>query len=95
MAAYIIANVKVNDPVKYETYKQLASEAIRAHGGRYLVRGGPFEVMEGDWQPDRLVILEFPTLAQARTFYHSQDYVAARAARAEAGVMRLVMVEGL
>jgi uncharacterized protein (DUF1330 family) len=93
MPAYFIANARITDPVAYEDYKRLASVAVDAYHGRYCVRGGPIEVLEGDWQPDRLIVLEFPTLTQARAFYDSPQYRAARAARADAAVMRAVLVD--
>ena len=95
MPAYIIANVEVTDPGKYETYKSLAQAAIAAHGGRYLVRGGASEVIEGAFPGSRFVILEFPDLATARTFAASADYAAAKAEREGAAVMNMVIIEGL
>lgn len=95
MAAYLIADVDVTDPAKYEEYKKLAPAAIAKYGGRYLVRGGAHETLEGDWKPGRLVILEFPDLDRARAFYHSPEYAAARAARAGAARGDFVIVQGL
>ena len=71
MAAYFIVDVDVKNPQAYETYKQGAAASIAQYGGRYLVRGGKHEVLEGDWQPTRLVVLEFPTVAAARRWYAS------------------------
>lgn len=95
MAAYILVDGKVTDPVKYEDYKRLAHACVQSHGGRYLVRGGKAEVLEGSWAPNRVVVLEFPTLEQARAFYDSADYAAARAARGGAAQMNMVMVGGV
>ena len=94
-SAYIIANVRVTDPVQYEQYKKLSTLAMQAHGAEVCVRGGPHEVLEGDWQPDRLVLLKFPTLAQAKAFNASAEYALARNARQGAAVMRMVVVEGV
>lgn len=94
MAAYVIADVDVSDPAKYEEYKKLAAAAVAKHGGRYVARGGQSAVLEGGWRPNRLVILEFPTLDQARGFYTSVEYTAARRARAGAARMNMVVVEG-
>ena len=94
MSAYIIANVKVTDPVQYEQYKKFSSLAMQAHGAEVCVRGGAVEVLEGDWQPDRLVVLKFDSVAKARAFYDSAEYALAREARAGAAVMRMVIVEG-
>ena len=95
MAAYILVDGKVTDPARYETYKKLAESAVARHGGRYLVRGGEHAPLEGTWRPNRLVILEFPTLERAKAFYDSAEYVAARAARAGAAEMNIVAVAGL
>ena len=95
MPAYVVAEVEVTDPARYEAYKQLAPPAIAKYGGRYLARGGATEALEGDWKPARLVLLEFPSLAQARAFYDSPEYGKARAARKGAATMRLLAVEGL
>ena len=93
MSAYIIANVKVTDPVQYEQYKKFSSLAMQAHGAEVCVRGGAVEVLEGDWRPDRLIVLKFDSLAKARAFHDSAEYALARAARAGAAVMRMVIVE--
>ena len=94
MAAYILVDCKVTDPVKYEDYKRLAQASVQSHGGRYLVRGGQAEVLEGNWQPNRLVVLEFPSLEQARAFHESADYGEARAARQGAAQMNMIVVGG-
>jgi len=96
MAAYLLVEAKLSDPLAYETYKQLAQAAIAQYGGRYLVRGGHAEVLEGDWsKPERLLIVEFDSLEQARKFYHSPEYQAAIAARRDAAKMSILLVEGL
>jgi uncharacterized protein (DUF1330 family) len=94
-SAYIIANVKVTDPVQYEQYKRLSSLAMQAHGAEVCVRGGAVEVLEGDWQPERVVILKFASLAAAKAFNASAEYALAREARQGAAVMRMVVVEGV
>lgn len=92
--AYIIANVDVTDPAQYEEYKRLSTIAMQAHGAQVCIRGGKVEVLEGDWVPQRLVMLKFPSVEQARTFYNSVEYDAARKARQGAAVMRMIVVEG-
>jgi uncharacterized protein (DUF1330 family) len=94
-SAYLIAHVTVTDPVQYEAYKKLSSLAMQAHGAEVCVRGGAIEVVEGDWQPERLVVLKFPSMAQARHFEASPEYASARAARQGAAVMRMLVVEGV
>jgi uncharacterized protein (DUF1330 family) len=93
-SAYILANVDVTDPQQYEQYKKLSSIAMQAHGAEVCVRGGKVDVLEGDWNPGRVVILKFPSPEKARAFYDSPEYAAARKAREGAAVMRMVLVEG-
>lgn len=95
MVAYVIAEIDVTNPVQYEEYKKLAPAAIAQHGGRYLVRGGTTAPLEGDWRPGRIVVLEFPTLEQAKKFHTSVEYTAARRARAGAATMKVIAVEGI
>ena len=95
MAAYIIVDCEVTDPAAYERYKALAPAAIAQYGGRYLVRGGKPELLEGGPPPNRVVLLEFPDLAAVRRFYDSPEYRAARNVRKGAADMRLIAVEGL
>ncbi|MBP2311959.1 DUF1330 domain-containing protein [Azospirillum soli] len=94
MPAYIIADVKVTDPVAYEEYKKLTPAAIAAHGGRFLARGGQAETLEGDWPANRTVILEFPDYATAKRFYDSPEYREAREARKNAADFRMMLVDG-
>lgn len=91
---FIIAYVDVTDPERYETYKVLSSRAIEQHGAEVLVRGGNPGQLEGDWAPTRVVVLKFPSVAAARTFYDSEAYRAARDARAGAAVMNMIVTEG-
>jgi uncharacterized protein (DUF1330 family) len=94
-SAYVIANVRVTDPAQYEQYKQLSTKAMQAHGAEVCVRGGSVTVLEGDWTPDRIVVLKFASLDAAQAFYRSSEYTLARAARDGAAVMRMVLVEGV
>ncbi len=93
-SAYILADVDVKDPQQYEEYKRLSSIAMNVHGAQVCVRGGKVDVLEGDWSPHRLVMLKFPSVDQARRFYNSAEYGAARKAREGIAVMRMVLVEG-
>ncbi|MCW5699532.1 MAG: DUF1330 domain-containing protein [Rhodospirillales bacterium] len=74
MAAYVIADIKIQDSGPYEEYRKRVPATIEKFGGRYLARGGAVEVMEGDWQPSRVVILEFPDMDALRRWYHSEEY---------------------
>src|SRR5690348_16953204 len=69
MSAYLIANVKITDAAQYEEYKRLSTIAMRAHGAEVCVRSGSIEVLEGDWQPERLIVLKFADVQHARRFY--------------------------
>ena len=95
MSGYIIANVQVTNPVQYEEYKKWSTAAMQATGAEVCVRGGKLEVLEGDWSPERIVILKFPTFEAAKAFYDTPEYLKAREARAGAAIMRMVVVEGL
>ena len=95
MAAYVTAEVDVHDTALFEEYRKLVPPTITKYGGKYLVRGGACESKEGDWNPRRVVVLEFPTLEQARTWYHSADYAPALALRLKAAKNRMVIVEGV
>lgn len=94
-SAYIIANVSVTNPTQYEEYKKWSSAAMQAHGAKVCVRGGAVEVLEGDWLPERLVVLKFQSVAAAKAFNMSPEYGKARAARQGAAIMRMVLVEGV
>lgn len=94
-SGYIIAWVDVTDPQQYEEYKRWSSAAIEAHGAEICVRGGRVETLEGDWHPDRIVVLKFPSFEAARTFHDSPAYRRAREARAGAAIMRMICVEGV
>ena len=94
-SAYIIANVQVTNPVQYEEYKRWSTAAMQAHGAEVCVRGGAVEVLEGDWQPERLVVLKFRSVDAARRFSDSPEYARARTSRQGAAIMRMVLVEGV
>jgi uncharacterized protein (DUF1330 family) len=95
MPAYVIVETDVTDPEQYEHYKAASPAAIAAGGGRFLVRGGELAVLEGDWQPPRLVMLEFEDLAAARRWYDSEAYQEARKLREGAARFRAVAVQGV
>lgn len=95
MAAYIYADVDVTDPAAYEAYRQQVPALIAAHGGRYLVRGGTVEVLEGERVPRRQVILEFPDMAHLKAFYTSPQYKTLIAIRQGASVGTLLALEGV
>jgi uncharacterized protein (DUF1330 family) len=95
MPAYLIARINVTDPEQYENYKALSPGAIAAHGGRFLARGGETAVLEGEPEDRRVVVIEFPSMEQARIFYDSPEYLEARAAREGAAEGQFLLVDGL
>jgi uncharacterized protein (DUF1330 family) len=95
MSAYVIVDVEVIDPAGYEEYKKLSPGTVKLYGGTFLARGGPAETLEGDWKPDRLVILEFENSEKARAWVNSPEYAPARALRHRYATSRMVVVEGV
>lgn len=94
MAAYVIVEVKVTNPEPYAAYRDLAGASVERHGGRFLVRGGAVVPLEGDWDPERLVVVEFPSVEAARTWYFSDEYQKALAIRLANSVGRALLIEG-
>jgi uncharacterized protein (DUF1330 family) len=94
MTAYAIVRVTVTDPEQYQKYMALSPGAIEANGGRFIARGGPTEVLEGEPEDRRVVLIEFPSMEAARTFYDSPEYREARSVRAGAAQMQMTIVEG-
>ena len=95
MPAYIVVEVEVNDPERYENYKAMVPPSLEAYGGRFVVRGGACQTVEGEWKPTRLVVIEFPSLADAKRWYDSEEYRAPKAQRIRAGRTSMIMVEGV
>ena len=95
MSAYVITDIQVTDPMRYEDYKVLSSSSAALYGGTFIVRGGAHESLEGDWHPNRVVILEFPSADHVRRWWSSPEYEAAKAIRREAAESRIIMVEGV
>jgi uncharacterized protein (DUF1330 family) len=95
MAAYIIADVTVTDAEKMAKYREWSTKAMQEHGAEVLVRGGEFEVLEGPWTPSRIIVLKFKDRAAAKAFYASETYSHARTLREGAGVMRMIVVDGM
>jgi uncharacterized protein (DUF1330 family) len=94
-SAYVIVNSTVTNPAQYEDYKKLSTAAMQAYGAEICIRGGAVEVAEGDWVPDRLVLLKFSSMDAARRFESSPEYAKARVARQGAAIMRMVIAEGV
>ncbi len=95
MSAYVIANIDVRDPDRYAEYVKLTPGTIASFGGRFIARGGRAERLEGDTPVNRIVVLEFDTYDQARAWYDSENYRAARAVRQSASTGSLLLVQGV
>ena len=95
MSAYVIADVTVTDAEQMAKYREWSTKAAAEYGGTFIVRGGAISVFEGDWHPSRMVIVQFPDSATANQWYASETYTHAISLRKNAGVMRMVMVEGV
>lgn len=95
MAAYVIADIEVVEPIEYEEYKKHGPPTAALYGGKYIVRGGTVEVAEGDWMPRRFVVVEFPSLEQAKAWYTSPEYAPAKAIRHRTAKSNVIIVEGV
>ncbi len=95
MPAYVIVETDIHDPEQYDRYRAVSPAAVAAGGGRFVARGGELAVLEGDWHPSRLVILEFPDLETAKQWYESAQYQDAKKLREGAANLRMVAVEGV
>lgn len=95
MSAYIIVQIDIKDPARYEEYKNLAPASIAKFGGKYIVRGGKTDILEGKWKPSRLVILEFESVQRAKEWWSSEEYSEARALRHQIADAQMIVVEGL
>jgi uncharacterized protein (DUF1330 family) len=94
MSAYVIAEIEVTDPAAYEEYRKQVPGVVAKYDGKFLVRGGKVESKEGGWTPKRIVVLEFPSMAQAQKWYDSPDYAPLIKLRQKASKGRLIIVEG-
>ena len=95
MPAYVIADIDITDPKAYEEYRSKVPGTIAQYGGKYIVRGGKTDPLEGGWAPKRIAVLEFPSLEQAQKWYRSAEYAPLINIRQKASRGRVIMVEGL
>jgi uncharacterized protein (DUF1330 family) len=95
MAAYFIVDLDVHNPAGMREYLERVPGTLTKYGGRYIVRGGQFEVVEGDWQPSRVVMLEFPDMERAKLWYECEEYKDMKAARHQAARTNIVLVQGM
>jgi uncharacterized protein (DUF1330 family) len=94
MPAYVLVQVEVQDAATYEKYKPMVPPTIVAYGGRIIVRGGKSEILEGDWLPKRMVVLEFPSVERAKKWWASEEYAEAKALRQRSAKTQMIVVEG-
>jgi|ERR1043166_594981 uncharacterized protein (DUF1330 family) len=94
MPTFVAVEISIHDPATYERYKDLAPPSIAKYGGRYAVRGGKMETLEGDWHPERFVILEFPSADAARRWWASPEYADAKKLRHAAATSRMLLIDG-
>jgi uncharacterized protein (DUF1330 family) len=94
MSAYVIVEIDIVDPVGYEKYKNLAGATVEKYGGKYIVRGGKTEALEGDWHPKRIVVLQFGSLQRAKEWLNSEEYREPRKMRHRTARTNMILVEG-
>jgi uncharacterized protein (DUF1330 family) len=95
MPAYVLVEIEVTDPARYAIYKEMAGPTLALYGGRYIVRGGAVEQLEGEWKPGRLVIAEFPSVERAKAWLESPEYHDARELRHATANSKMIVVEGV
>lgn len=95
MHAYVIVEITIHDQNLYEEYKKLTPAAISAYDGKFLIRGAKTEALEGEWNPQRIVVLEFPSVERAKEWWHSPEYSEARGIRQRAATTKMIVVEGM
>ena len=94
MPAYIIIEVSIHNPTEYEDYKKLTPPSLKPFDGKFIVRGGKAETLEGDWNPERIVVLEFPTIEKAKAWWNSEGYAPAKALRQRTSKTKMIVVPG-
>ena len=94
MPAYVLVELSIYDQELYDDYKKLTPNTIKAYGGRFVIRGGRSEHLEGDWDPERIVLLEFPSVERAKEWWHSDEYTRARLIRQRAAHTNMIILEG-
>jgi uncharacterized protein (DUF1330 family) len=93
MKAYIIVDIDIKDPVRYENYKKLTPASLVPFDGKFVVRGGPVEILEGSWTPGRFVMLEFPSKENAKAWWSSDIYAEAKAIRQSCSEANMILIE--
>jgi uncharacterized protein (DUF1330 family) len=94
MSAYVIVEIDITDPIGYEDYKKQASATVHQYGGKYMVRGGKSEVLEGNWNPKRIVVLEFDSMQRAKEWLNCEEYREPRKLRHQTAKTNMILLEG-
>lgn len=94
MPAYVLVELSIYDQELYDEYKKLTPDSIKAFGGRFVIRGGTSEHLEGDWDPERIVLLEFPSVERAKEWWNSEEYTRARLIRQRAAHTNMIILKG-
>jgi len=94
MKAYIVMDIEITDPARYDDYKKLTHASIQQFDGKFLIRGGAVETLEGEWNPGRFVVLEFPSMEQAKAWWSSEAYADAKAIRQSSSITQMIVAEG-
>jgi uncharacterized protein (DUF1330 family) len=95
MPAFVIVEIDIHNLELYKSYTKLTPDTIAAYDGKFLVRGGETTLLEGDWQPKRMVVLEFPSVDRATSWWHSDEYASAKEIRQKAATTKMIIVEGV
>ncbi len=95
MSAYVLVQIEVHDPARYDDYKRMVPPSLEKFGGRFLARGGATETLEGSWSPKRMVIVEFPDVARAKAWWASDEYAEAKALRQATARSEMIVVSGV
>jgi len=95
MSAYIIVEITIHNPSEYEDYKKLTPASLLPFEGKFIVRGGQTETLEGDWNPQRIVVIEFPSVEKARAWWSSEEYAPAKSLRQRTADSKMILVQGI
>ncbi len=95
MAAYVLVDVEITDPIEFDDYRKKVPDSLAPYGGRFIIRGGATEILEGDWAPKRVVVIEFPDRSAAKAWWSSAEYADAKAQRQRSAHTQLIVVDGV
>ena len=95
MSAYLVVQIDVTDPERYDQYRKMVPSTLEQYGGKFLIRGGPVETLEGSWHPSRFVVIEFDNIEQAKAWWSSEEYKPAKELRQKTSNTEMILVEGV